>query len=123
MKEDTWGLVEITDPEKLKELNKPFVSQGYQKFRDDILRMLKYLSPRQRFNLIKNTDKELLIKLNTHAGTKAVHTLDYIKKFPSRKKNLTLKEELILQVRCLQILFARNDYYNERRKKMIRIIK
>jgi hypothetical protein len=44
MKEDTWGLVEITDPEKLKELNKPFVSQGYQKFRDDILRMLKYLS-------------------------------------------------------------------------------
>ena len=39
------------------------------------------------------------------------------------KKDLTLKEEVILQVRCLQILFARNDYYNERRKQMIKLVK
>jgi len=118
-----WDLLEEKDPKKLEELKKPFVSQGYMFFRNEILKALKNLSFREKFNLIKKTDKKLLESINRYTGTKAVHTLDYIVKFPSRKKELSLKEECILQVRSLMILFARNDYYDEKRKKMIKVIK
>ena len=123
MNENVWNSIVELDPEKIKEQNKPFVSEGYQKFRNQILERLKYLSFSERFNIIKKTDKELLLLLNKYNGTKAVHTLDYIKKFPSRKKDLTLREELILQIRSFMMIYARNDYYKERRKKMIRVIK
>ena len=116
-------LLEEKDPKKLEELKKPFVSQGYIFFRNEILNSLKNLSFRERFNLIKKTDKKLLEIINKYTGTKAVHTLDYIVKFPSRKKELSLKEECILQVRSLMIIFARNDYYRERRKQMIKVVK
>jgi len=123
MNEDAWNSIVELDPEKIKEQNKPFVSEGYKKFRDQILERLKYLNFREKFNIIKKTDKALLLLLNKHNGTKAVHTLDYIKKFPSRKKDLTLREELILQIRSFMIIYARDNYYKERRKKMITVIK
>jgi len=38
--------------------------------------------------LEEKNPKKLLEIINKYTGTKAVHTLDYMVKFPSRKKNL-----------------------------------
>ena len=118
-----WDLLEEKDPKKLEELKKPFVSRGCTFYRNEILGALKSLSFKEKFNLIKKTDGELLKKVNRFNGTKAVHTLNYITRFPSRKKELTLADECILSFRSLMIFFARNDYYKERRKLMIKVIK
>jgi len=102
--------------------NQKFVSKGFQYFRDGILSSVKYLTFREKFYIIKKTDRELLAKLNEKQGTKAVHTLDYVHKFPSRKNVLTILDELHLTLRDLWIGCAVKEYYNERRKKMIKVI-
>lgn len=123
MKKNDWDIPEL-DPEKVKEEKaKPFVSKGYQYYRDEVLRIFKYFAFSEKFKIIKSVDRDLLSRLNTYTGTKAVHTLDYIHKIPSRKKDLTLKDETILLLRSLSMLWAREDYYNKRRKKIIRVIK
>ena len=105
------------------EKNQKFVSKGFQYFRDGILSSVKYLTFREKFYIIKKTDRELLTKLNEKQGTKAVHTLDYVHKFPSRKNVLTILDELHLTLRDLWISCAVKKYYDERRKKMIKVIK
>jgi hypothetical protein len=52
-----------------------------------------------------------------------VHTLNYLHKIPSRKENLTKIDELVLMLRSIAIISERNNYYKERRKKIIRVIK
>ena len=107
-----------------------FVSKGFQHFRDQILSTVQGLTFREKLYCIKEADRDLLEKMNTHAGTKAVHTLDYVHKFPSRKKNLKIVDECRLTLRTLWVGLAvkeyyneRKNYYNERRKSMIRVIK
>ena len=68
-------------------------------------------------------NRELLEIINTHQGTKNVHSLDYVHKFPSRNRNLTAKDEIYLLWRCIKIAEARDEYYSTRRKSMIREIK
>jgi hypothetical protein len=120
MKKDIWEKLEENNPEKLK---KPFISKGFQEYRNEMLRIIKPLNFSEKFNLIKQTDRELLKKLNRYTGTKAVHILEYISKIPSRKKELTLTDECVLALRSLMLIWARNDYYNERRKQRIKIVK
>ena len=107
-----------------------FVSKGFQHFRDQILSTVQGLTFKEKLYCIKEADRDLLEKMNTHAGTKAVHTLDYVHKFPSRKKDLKIVDECRLTLRTLWVGLAvkeyyneRRNYYNERRKKMIRVIK
>ena len=107
-----------------------FVSKGFQHFRDQILSTVQGLTFREKLYCIKEADRDLLEKMNTHAGTKAVHTLDYVHKFPSRKKDLKIVDECRLTLRTLWVGLAvkeyyneRRNYYNERRKSMIRVIK
>ena len=100
-----------------------FVSKGFQHFRDSILSSVEYLTFREKFYIIKETDRKLLALLNTHSGTKAVHTLDYVHKFPSRKKSLNILDQLYLTLRNLWIVVAVQNYYKERRKNMIKVIK
>ena len=100
-----------------------FVSKGFQHFRDQILSTVQGLTFKEKLYCIKKADRDLLEKMNTHAGTKAVHTLDYVHKFPSRKKDLKIVDECRLTLRNLWIGCAVKEYYNERRKKMIRVIK
>ena len=107
---------------KLKK-NKKFVSKGFQHFRDVILSRVEHLSFSAKFNIIKKADRELLEIINTHQGTKNVHSLDYVHKFPSRNRNLTAKDEIYLLWRCIKIAEARDEYYATRRKSMIREIK
>jgi hypothetical protein len=107
-----------------------FVSKGFQHFRDQILSTVQGLTFKEKLYCIKEADRDLLEKMNTHAGTKAVHTLDYVHKFPSRKKDLKIVDECRLTLRTLWVGLAvkeyyneRRNYYNERRKSMIRVIK
>jgi hypothetical protein len=107
-----------------------FVSKGFQHFRDQILSTVQGLTFREKLYCIKEADRDLLERMNTHAGTKAVHTLDYVHKFPSRKKDLKIVDECRLTLRTLWVGLAvkeyyneRKNYYNERRKSMIRVIK
>ena len=73
--------------------------------------------------IIKKVDRDILARVNTYQGTKAVHTLNYLHKIPSRKENLTKIDEIVLILRSLYVVCARNDYYKERRRKMIRVVK
>jgi hypothetical protein len=105
------------------EKEKQIESQGFQYYRDGILRTLSNLTFSEKFKIIKKVDRNLLARLNTYQGTKAVHTLDYINKIPSRKKTLNKIDEIVLLFRSLFIGRELNNYYGERRKKLIRLIK
>ena len=106
----------------LEKENKPFVSKGGAYYRNEILNLIRDLSFKEKFNIIKKSDRELLKKLNTFNGTKAVHTLDYISKFPKKNK-ITLTEECILAVRSLMILWEKKEYLIEKKRKMIKLVK
>ncbi len=112
----------ILDPEKAKK-EKQLESQGFQYYRDGILRTLSNLTFSEKFKIIKKVDRDLLARLNIYQGTKSVHTLNYIHKIPSRKKTLSKIDEIVLILRNLYVVYARNDYYKVRRKQMIRIVK
>jgi hypothetical protein len=109
-------------PEQAKK-EKQIESQGFQYYRDGILRTLSNLTFSEKFKIIKKVDRNLLARLNTYQGTKAVHTLDYINKIPSRKKTLSKIDEIVLLLRSLFIRSELNNYYRERRQKIIRLIK
>jgi len=98
-------------------------SQGFQHYRDCVLRTLASLTFSEKFKIIKKVDKDIIASVNTYQGTKAVHTLNYLHKIPSRKKNLTKIDEIVLILRSLYVICARNDYYKKRRKKLISIVK
>ena len=122
MKGSLFNDISVLDPSKA-EIDKPFKSLGFQHHRDRILSVLKYLPLSEKFKIIKKVDRDILARVNTYQGTKAVHTLNYLHKIPSRKKNLTKIDEIVLILRSLYVVCARNDYYKERRKKMIRVVK
>jgi len=114
--------IPVLDPEQA-EKERQVESQGFQYYRDSVLRALSNLTFSEKFKIIKKVDRDILASVNTFQGTKAVHTLNYLHKIPSRKKILTKIDEIVLILRSLYVICARNDYYKERRKKMIRIIK
>ena len=114
--------IPVLDPEQVKKEGK-VKSQGFQHYRDSVLLALSNLTFSEKFRIIKKVDKDILESVNTYQGTKAVHTLNYIHKIPSRKQNLTKIDEIVLVLRSLYVICARNDYYKERRRKMIRVVK
>ena len=114
--------IPVLSPEQA-EKERQVESQGFQHYRDSVLRTLSNLTFSEKFRIIKKVDKKILASVNTYQGTKAVHTLNYVHKIPSRKENLTKIEEIILLLRSLYVICERNNYYKERRKKMIRVIK
>ena len=114
--------IAVLDPEQA-EKEKQVKSQGFQHYRDCVLRTLSNLTFSEKFKIIKKVDRDILARVNTYQGTKAVHTLNYLHKIPSRKQNLTKIDEIVLILRSLYVVCARNDYYKQRRKQMIRVIK
>ena len=114
--------IPVLDPEQLKKEGR-VKSQGFQHYRDCVLRTLASLTFSEKFRIIKKVDRDILTRVNTYQGTKAVHTLNYLHKIPSRKESLTKIEEIILLLRSLYVICERNNYDKERRKKMIRVIK
>ena len=114
--------IPVLSPEQAEKERK-VESQGFQHYRDCVLRTLSNLTFSEKFKIIKKVDRDILARVNTYQGTKAVHTLNYLHKIPSRKQNLTKIDEIVLILRSLYVICARNDYYKERRKKMIRVVK
>jgi hypothetical protein len=114
--------IPVLSPEQA-EKERNVEAKGFQYYRDCVLRTLANLTFSEKFKIIKKVDRDILARVNTYQGTKAVHTLNYLHKIPSRKQNLTKIDEIVLILRSLYVVCARNDYYKERRKKMIRVIK
>ena len=112
----------ILDPEQAKK-ERQIESQGFQHYRECVLRTLSNLTFSEKFKIIKKVDRDILARVNTYQGTKAVHTLNYINKIPSRKKTLSKIDEVILLLRSLFMKYELNDFYRERRKILIRLIK
>ena len=92
-------------------------------YHNEVSNILISLSYKEKFNIVKEVDRNLLKKVNTYTGTKAVHTLNYISCIPYKKKDLNLKEEVLLKLRTMFMLWAVKDYFIEKRKKTIRIVK
>ena len=122
MKNNYFDEIQILDATQA-EKEKKFESQGFQYYRDGILRILFSLRFSEKFKIIKKVDREILEKINTYQGTKAVHTLDYMHKIPSRKKNLSKIDEIVLLWRSISMKCEVQDYFKERRKKLIKLIK
>ena len=114
--------IPVLSPEQA-EKERQVKSQGFQHYRDCVLRTLSNLTFSEKFKIIKKVDRDILTRINTYQGTKAVHTLNYLHKIPSRKQNLTKIDEIVLILRSLYVVCARNDYYKERRKKLISTVK
>jgi hypothetical protein len=114
--------IPVLSPEQA-EKERNVEAKGFQYYRDCVLRTLYSLTFSEKFKIIKKVDRDILARVNTYQGTKAVHTLNYLHKIPSRKESLTKIEEIILLLRSLYVICERNNYYKERRKKMIRVIK
>ena len=114
--------IPILSPEQA-EKERNIEAKGFQHYRDCILRTLSSLPFSEKFKIIKEVDRDLLTRVKTYQGTKAVHTLNYLHKIPSRKVNLTKIDEVVLLLRSLNVIYARNDYYKKRRRKMIRVVK
>ena len=122
MKGSLFEDIAVLDPEQA-EKEKQVKSQGFQHYRDCVLRTLASLTFSEKFRIIKKVDRDILTRVNTYQGTKAVHTLNYLHKIPSRKENLTKIDEIVLILRSLYVVCARNDYYKQRIKQMIMVIK
>ena len=122
MRESLFDDIPVLSPEQA-EKERQVKSQGFQHYRDCVLRTLSNLTFSEKFKIIKKVDRDILARVNTYQGTKAVHTLNYLHKIPSRKKNLTKIDEIVLILRSLYVVCARNDYYKQRRKQMIRVVK
>lgn len=122
MRDSLFEDIVLLNPEQV-EKERQVKSQGFQHYRDCVLRTLSNLTFAEKFKIIKKVDRDILARVNTYQGTKAVHTLNYLHKIPSRKQNLTKIDEIVLILRSLYVVYARNDYYKVRRKQMIRIVK
>jgi len=105
------------------ESNLKYPRREAQYYREEIKRVLYCLTYKEKFNIIKKADKDLLKRLNTFNGTKAVHTLDYVSHLPYKKKDLNLTEEIMLMLRSLFIMWLVKDCCNEKRRKMFTIVK
>jgi len=92
-------------------------------YHNEVCQILQGLTYKKKFNIIKEVDRNLLKKVNTFTGAKAVHTLNYVSCIPYKKKKLNLKEEVLLKLRTMFILWAVKDYFVEKRRKTLRIVK
>ena len=92
-------------------------------YHNEVCKILQNLTYKEKFNIVKEVDRNLLKKVNTFTGTKAVHTLDYINSIPYKKKELSLKEEVLLKLRTMFMLWAVKDYFVEKKRNTLRVVK
>lgn len=122
MKGNWFDEIPILSPEQA-EKERQRKPEGFQNYHDCVRRTLRNLSFSDKLRIIKKVDKDILARVNFYQGTKAVHTLDYIHKMPSRKKTLSKIDEILLLFRSIFVKRELNNYYKERRKILIRLIK
>ena len=75
-----------------------------KKYRQDIIEDLRSLTFAQKRKVLKQADKLVLDNVNYHQGVKYLHTLDYVKRFPSKhQKTLNTMDEILLVMRAIFI--------------------
>lgn len=117
MRDDDLKNFIMTEEQLKNEDQSIFESKNFQYYRDNILELFKNTPYKVKFNIIKKIDKTLLSRINRRTGTKKLHTLDYWHKLPSRKKDLTKFEEMMLILRFAKCKFALDDFTKEEAKK------
>ena len=98
--------------------------------RKELYRRIKILSFPTQKKFLRRADKWILEAYNRDLGTPHLHTLDYLKKLPWKKKGpLTIKEQCLFEYRLLYIGYQFNKIHeatmkkmNERRKKTLKIV-
>ena len=58
--------------------------KNIKKYRQEIIENLQSLTFAQKRKVLKQADKIVLDNVNYHQGVKYLHTLDYVKRFPSK---------------------------------------
>ena len=83
------------------------MKKNIKKYRQEIIENLQSLTFAQKRKVLKQADKIVLDNVNYHQGVKYLHTLDYVKRFPSKdQKTLNTMEEILLLMR---IIFIRDE--------------
>ena len=99
-------------------------------YRKELYRRIKVLSFSTQKKFLRRADKRILEAYNRDLGTPHLHTLDYLKKLPWKKRGpLTIKEQCLFGMRSLYIGYQFNKIHdatmkkmNERRKKTLKIV-
>ena len=99
-------------------------------YRKELYRRIKILSFPTQKKFLRRADKWILEAYNRDLGTPHLHTLDYLKKLPWKKKGpLTIKEQCLFGMRSLCIGYQFNKIHeatmkkmNERRKRTLKIV-
>ena len=80
------------------------IETTHEEYRQEIIEDLRSLTFAQKRKVLKKADKLVLDNVNYHQGVKYLHTLDYVKKFPSKhQKTLNTTEEILLLMRTIFI--------------------
>ena len=94
-----------------------------KKYRQDIIEDLRSLTFAQKRKVLKKADKLVLDNVNYHQGVTYLHTLDYVKRFPSKhQKTLNTTEEILLVMRTIFIRDEKQKFFEEKRKNMLKLV-
>ena len=94
-----------------------------KKYRQDIIEDLRSLTFAQKRKVLKKADKTVLDNVNYHQGVTYLHTLDYVKRFPSKhQKTLNTTEEILLVMRTIFIRDEKQKFFEEKRKNMLKLV-
>lgn len=94
-----------------------------KKYRQDIIEDLRSLTFAQKKKVLKQADKTVLDNVNYHQGVTYLHTLDYVKRFPSKhQKTLNSTEEILLVMRIIFIKDEKQKFFEEKRKNILKLI-
>ena len=99
------------------------MKKNIKKYRQEIIENLQSLTFAQKRKVLKQADKIVLDNVNYHQGVKYLHTLDYVKRFPSKdQKTLNTMEEILLLMRIIFIRDEKQKFFEEKRKNILKLV-
>jgi rRNA pseudouridine-1189 N-methylase Emg1 (Nep1/Mra1 family) len=99
------------------------IDTTHAEYRQDIIEDLRSLTFAQRKKVLKQADKTVLDNVNYHQGVKYLHTLDYVKRFPSKhQKTLNTTEEILLLMRIIFIKDEKQKFFEEKRRNILKLV-
>ena len=99
------------------------MKENIKKYRQDIIEDLRSLKFAQKRKVLKKADKLVLDNVNYHQGVKYLHTLDYVKRFPSKhQKILNTTEEILLVMRTIFIRDEKQKFFEKKRKNILKLV-
>ena len=99
------------------------IETTHEEYRQEIIEDLRSLTFAQKRKVLKKADKLVLDNVNYHQGVKYLHTLDYVKRFPSKhQKTLNTTEEILLVMRTIFIRDEKQKFFEEKRKNILKLV-